>query len=374
MRKKRKYLYGILVVITMLLCFPSSVFAQEKVDISREAFVKVYFEADGNGFADVEFCIYRIADVSEEGNFTLSGDFLDYPISLGNLDSSKWRALAQTLEAYIARDGIKAFQVKRTGKMGEAVFEQIPTGLYLVTGDSVRQGRNIYTPEPFLVSLPTVDQNNGQWLYDAEMFCKYENSNVQENTVTRKVLKLWENDEAGVQRPEKITIQLLKNEEVYDTVILNAENNWSYSWEGLESDARWHVTEYETPEGNAYIGTLEIPALGISLPVMSEWSYPKLRIAPCRYSGSVYQDNLVIAAHNYSRHFGKIGSLIDGDQILFTDVDGNHFLYEVAEIQILESTDVEKMLDEQWDLNLFTCTLGGKTRMTVRCEKLLYDG
>lgn len=121
MRKKRKYLYGILVVITMLLCFPSSVFAQEKVDISREASVKVYFEADGNGFADVEFCIYRIADVSEEGNFTLSGDFLDYPISLGNLDSSKWRALAQTLEAYIARDGIKAFQVKRTGKMGEAV-------------------------------------------------------------------------------------------------------------------------------------------------------------------------------------------------------------------------------------------------------------
>lgn len=82
MRKKRKYLYGILVVITMLLCFPSSVFAQEKVDISREASVKVYFEADGNGFADVEFCIYRIADVSEEGNFTLSGDFLDYPISL----------------------------------------------------------------------------------------------------------------------------------------------------------------------------------------------------------------------------------------------------------------------------------------------------
>ena len=83
MRKKRKYLYGILVVITMLLCFPSSVFAQEKVDISREASVKVYFEADGNGFADVEFCIYRIADVSEEGNFTLIRRFFGLSDFLG---------------------------------------------------------------------------------------------------------------------------------------------------------------------------------------------------------------------------------------------------------------------------------------------------
>ena len=44
----------------------------------------------------------------------------------------------------------------------------------------------------------------------------------------------------------------------------------------------------EEIEGNGYIGLLEIPALGLSLPVMSEWSYPNLKLAPCRYSGSAY--------------------------------------------------------------------------------------
>lgn len=57
-------------------------------------------------------------------------------------------------------------------------------------------------------------------------------------------------------------------------------------------------------DGQAYIGYLELPTLGLTLPVMSDWSYEKLRIAPCRCWGSVYDDSLVILAHNYARHFG----------------------------------------------------------------------
>ena len=118
-----------------------------------------------------------------------------------------------------------------------------------------------------------------------------------------------------------------------------------------------------------YIGTLSIPALELSLPVMSQWSYPKLRIAPCRYAGSAYQGNLILSAHNYSSHFGQIGTLQAGDRVTFTDVDGNVFLYSVAEIQILQPGDVEEMLSGGWALTLFTCTLGGRTRVTVRCEE-----
>ena len=121
-------------------------------------------------------------------------------------------------------------------------------------------------------------------------------------------------------------------------------------------------------QGNDYIGTLDIPALGLSLPVMGEWSYPKLKVAPCRYSGSAYQGEFVIAAHNYSRHFGRLNQLQAGDQVNFTDIDGNIFEYEAAEIQELEPTAIEEMTDSGWDLSLFTCTLGGQTRLTVRCR------
>ena len=47
-------------------------------------------------------------------------------------------------------------------------------------------------------------------------------------------------------------------------------------------------------ENNDYIGVLEIPSLELTLPVMSEWSYAGLKIAPCRYSGSVYTGSMAI--------------------------------------------------------------------------------
>jgi sortase A len=122
-------------------------------------------------------------------------------------------------------------------------------------------------------------------------------------------------------------------------------------------------------DGQDYIGTLEIPALDLKLPVISQWSYPSLRIAPCRYTGSAYLSNMVIAAHNYKTHFGRLRELQLGDEIRFTDVDGNEFLYSVEELEILSPTAVEEMTDSEWDLTLFTCTIGGKTRVTVRCSE-----
>lgn len=123
----------------------------------------------------------------------------------------------------------------------------------------------------------------------------------------------------------------------------------------------------EEIEGNGYIGLLEIPALGLSLPVMSEWSYPNLRLAPCRYSGSAYTGNFTIAGHNYSTHFGPIGGLNAGESITFTDMRGNRFAYEVQVVETLEATAVEDMVSKEWDLTLFTCDLSGESRVTVRC-------
>lgn len=116
-----------------------------------------------------------------------------------------------------------------------------------------------------------------------------------------------------------------------------------------------------------YIGILEIPALELTLPVISQWSYPLLKIAPCRYEGSAYQNNLIIMAHNYASHFGSLSSLRLGDTVTLTDVDGNIFSYQVVELETLQPTAVEEMESGQWDLTLFTCTTGGQTRLTVRC-------
>ena len=145
--------------------------------------------------------------------------------------------------------------------------------------------------------------------------------------------------------------------------------------EASADDAPAYLADPEMPmptvsfDGNDYIGRVDIPSLGLSLPVISEWSYPRLKIAPCRYTGSAYLDNLIIAAHNYGSHFGNLNRLNNGDTVTFTDVDGNQFTYAVSLIEDLPGTAIEEMQAGEWDLTLFTCTLGGRSRVTVRCER-----
>lgn len=121
-------------------------------------------------------------------------------------------------------------------------------------------------------------------------------------------------------------------------------------------------------EGNQYIGMIEIPDLSIALPVLSEWSYPHLKIAPCRYKGSAYDSTLILAAHNYESHFGRINELIIGSPIIFIDADGNKFEYEVIDQELLSSNDIDIMEQGEWDLTLFTCTYDARQRITIRCK------
>lgn len=118
----------------------------------------------------------------------------------------------------------------------------------------------------------------------------------------------------------------------------------------------------------ACIGILEIPALDLEFPVISSWSYSSLRLAPCRYSGSAYKGDLVIAAHNYQSHFGGLRTLPEGSEVFFTDAVGNRFSYYVAVTEALTPWSVDDMTSGEWPLTLFTCTLDSQNRVTVRCE------
>ena len=123
-------------------------------------------------------------------------------------------------------------------------------------------------------------------------------------------------------------------------------------------------------DGIPYIGYLSIPKLELSLPIISTWNYPLLKVAPCRYTGTVRGENLVLMAHNFNSHFGRISQLEVGDTVMFTDMDGQITCYEVVGEDILEPTAVEEMTAGLYDLTLFTCTYGGKHRVTVYCDKV----
>lgn len=134
------------------------------------------------------------------------------------------------------------------------------------------------------------------------------------------------------------------------------------------------IPEREMPtaliRGYRYIGILDVDSLGLSLPIMEEWSYDHLRISPCRFTGNVYQNNLVLCAHNYPLHFSSLKTVPIGTPISFTDMDGEEFRYTVSSVEIVDPNALEQMITGDWDLTLFTCTTGGQTRCAIRCDRV----
>lgn len=131
-------------------------------------------------------------------------------------------------------------------------------------------------------------------------------------------------------------------------------------------------TEMPTVNVDGYecIGTLTLPVLDLELPVLTEWSYAKLRKAPCHYYGSYYEKDFVIAAHNYQAHFGRLSQLQPGDMVIFTDVNGEDHCYEVVLLETLPKEATLEMITSGFALSLYTCTPGGASRVTIRCDAI----
>lgn len=143
----------------------------------------------------------------------------------------------------------------------------------------------------------------------------------------------------------------------------------SASAESAEAKTPQMLTEMI--DGRAYVGAIEIPSLKLSLPVLAGWSYDLLKIAPCRYAGSCYENNLVLCAHNYRSHFNALRWIEMGEDVYFTTVNGEVFHYITVNRETLQPGEVARMrkTDGSWDLTLFTCYIGGYSRCTVRCER-----
>jgi len=172
-------------------------------------------------------------------------------------------------------------------------------------------------------------------------------------SLTLFIYNKYEDKNAGIESASVLDT-IKKNLETYDTEFMSQ----SYEMETINID------------GYDYIGTITIPSLNIELPVMSEYDYDRLKKSPCRYYGSVYTNDLILCAHSYKTHFKYIGKLESKDLVIFTDVNGINYIYEVVEIEILDPTEVSEMINNEFDLTLYTCTSDSQKRITVRCNRV----
>lgn len=253
MRMKRgKYLFLLLFVMVGL--FSIQAFAAGSIDVKHDVSLTISYQKGETSLSGATFKIFRVADVDEFGELAATKEFQDYFVSIRGENDEAWKSQAATLEGYVLRDQLTPFASGKTDSKGMLTFStaehQLTPGLYLVIGDRHKQGSWRYDASPYFVLLPTQDTGKNEWAYSVETAAKYESSKVpsrddRSDTINRKVLKVWKDAGHESARPKEIVVQLLCNGHVYDTVTLNAGNNWRYNWYDLDADDRWTVVEKE---------------------------------------------------------------------------------------------------------------------------------
>ena len=240
-------------VLTMLFVFmvlPMNARAAGVIDTDRDVTFSVTYENGGVVIDNAKFDIYKVADVNAYGQTTLVSAFAGYPIETEGLDADGWNDLALTLKGYAQKDSLEPEVTCTTDAKGKWSVTLKP-GLYLVVGTRRTVGENTYSAAPFMAFLPGLNETENTWNYAVEALPKSTGESnpaddPDDKRITRKVLKVWEDEGNKDQRPQKVVVQLMCDGKEYDTVTLDASNNWRWAWDNLEYDHDWLVVEEET--------------------------------------------------------------------------------------------------------------------------------
>ena len=251
MKRIANHLLCLTIVFVIMAAAPLSVHAAAEIDADRDVHFTISYQKDGMMIPGAQFDLYRVAEVDAYGHMTILRPFSGYPIQVASMDQEKWDTLASTLKGYVWRDSIASDFSGATDTEGNLTLTVKP-GLYLVIGSRRTIGAITYSAAPFMVVLPGMSQSETQWLYDYTACPKADGAenpsdDPDDHRITRKVLKIW--DDAGYEqkRPQRITVQLLCDGSLFDTVTLTRENNWRWAWDNLERDHDWTVVEKELP-------------------------------------------------------------------------------------------------------------------------------
>lgn len=242
MLKRIKYIWILLAAVLVVVGIPQSVQASAAVPMEKNGSLVIEYKSDDMPISGAEFQIYKVADMMQEGSLSVSKEYAEFSEELKNADDAALQELAEAVSIFSEEQQIAPFETAISSENGYvALPEQQPmtAGLYLITGDSVEIGNNMYTPKSFFVLLPSKG-TDGEWVYDLRVQPKFD---VKTKTSEVSVVKIWKDDGYESKRPAQVKVQLMRGDAVVETVVLNKENNWKYNWKDLEAAYDWNVKE-----------------------------------------------------------------------------------------------------------------------------------
>ncbi len=194
------------------------------------------------GYTQVENMLWKVYHIGERKNneFTLTGQFENYPVDMNNISEDNIRETAQALESFAMGDSLKETASGYTDKEGTVSFTGLVPGLYLAVPESVESDSQVYYSSPLIVELTDGPE---------KVFPKVYATSSTDVEKQFKVKKVWLNDEGNAdKRPADITVDIFKDGSRFDTVKLDASNDWEYSWNTADANAEWRVVERDVPQ------------------------------------------------------------------------------------------------------------------------------
>ena len=235
------------VLCTLLLCImvagPVSVKAITPIDPEKAASLTLQYRYEETSFSGLDCSIYRVAEVAADGTFTLTGAFANYPVNIYGIGSqTEWRNIASTLSAYAAADQIQPDYTAQTDENGKVQFGNILPGMYLTLSVTGETDTKIVVFESFLTVLPMPSENE-EHLYDVTAYPKAVSHTPTPEEKEYKVVKQWKDAGYTDERPESITVDIIKDGAVHSTQILSADNDWCYRWTAPDDGSQWQAVE-----------------------------------------------------------------------------------------------------------------------------------
>lgn len=262
---KNKFMKGMFLFLFLFLIGITSVNANT-IDFSKKGSINLsLIDSDSAGIPNVEITIYKLADATlEDANLAYKN--IEQLNSCG-LDLSTISSMTITKEFTNCIQNNYTFkETKSSDSEGKITFNNLDLALYLIVQTQKTPGYS--TIDPFMVLLPQIEEN--KWIYDINSMPKSDIYKV----IDINVRKVWNNE--GNRNPQSVTIELLNNGEVIDTVVLNDRNEWNHTWYDMELDDQYSVREKNVPkdyiasyrqEGYNFIvtNTIKLPQTGLQL-------------------------------------------------------------------------------------------------------------
>lgn len=241
---KRKILQIVLAIVLATL-FTIGSTAAGVVDFTRNGSVSVTLQTTEHGaVSEARLVLCRVADISDSAvaEYTLTDEFDGCGISADSLGES---TAAKHLAAYASAHDIE-LAAASTDSDGHAIFNDLPLGAYLVYQSGGDE--KFYPIDPFVVTVPSTSSDGSEWLYDIDATPKTAVRPTTAETTFLTVKKVWE-DNNSTDRPESVSVSLLRDGEPFDSVVLSDENDWQYTWAQLLADYSWSIAETSVPIG-----------------------------------------------------------------------------------------------------------------------------